>query len=529
MLIGLFTTCRRTLAKMTGFNHHMKREHIRLCKQHVYLAARTFQNASFETIYSLSSGHGKCGVAVVRVSGHRIKDTIRRLTNLEEIPSPRKASYQRFYDPVSREQIDKGLLLWFPGPNSFTGEDVCEFQVHGGPAIINALYTALDRLPGLRPAEAGEFTKRAFQNGKLDLTEVEGLSDLIHAETEAQRKQALRQMQGELGTLYNDWRQRLIKCAASVEAYIDFSEDDNIEDGVLEDASKMVKSLMIEIEEHLSDNRRGERLRSGVHVTIAGPPNAGKSSLLNAICQRPAAIVSPIAGTTRDVVETAVNISGYPVLLSDTAGLRETKDVIEQEGVQRALQRAQQADITILVLDVMDVNTGTVMEHIMETLGRLRQGQREMISETQNSSMNNVLSTESDWTKDTIVVLNKIDSLADKEQEGILWDETAKMRNLCLISCLNGDNFDIFLELLQDRVKAMCGNPSIGNPSLTQTRHRNHLNKCLEALESFHEHQDLVIVAEHLRIAMLQIGKITGKVGAEEILDVLFQDFCIGK
>ncbi|CAM4628779.1 unnamed protein product, partial [Lepidochelys kempii] len=309
-----------------------------------------------DTIFALSSGHGKCGVAVVRTSGPASGAALRSLTGQQELPRPRAVALRRIHDPSSAETLDRGLVIWFPGPHSFTGEDCSELHVHGGPAVVGGVLQALGRLPGLRPADPGEFTKRAFQNGKLGLTEVEGLGDLIHAETEAQRRQALRQMEGELGQLYQRWSEELTKALAHVEAFIDFSEDDNLEEGVLAQVDAAVRTLEEEVSGHLQDGRRGERLRGGVHVVIAGPTNAGKSSLLNLLCQRPAAIVSPIAGTTRDVVESALNIGGYPVVLSDTAGLRETQDVVEREGVSRARERLQRADVVLAVLAAVDVD-----------------------------------------------------------------------------------------------------------------------------------------------------------------------------
>ncbi|CAL8306830.1 unnamed protein product [Lota lota] len=277
-----------------------------------------------ETIFALSSGHGRCGVAVVRVSGPASSTALRSMAGLTcAMPPPRRALLRTITDPHSREVLDRGLILWFPGPHSFTGEDSAEFHIHGGPAVISAVLQALGSLAGVRPAEAGEFTRRAFHAGKLDLTEVEGLGDLIHAETEAQRRQALRQMSGDLGRLYQDWSYRLKRCLAHIEAFIDFSEDELIEDSVISQVDGWMCALQGEVESHLKDERRGERLRSGVQVVIAGATNAGKSSLLNTLCQRPAAIVSPVAGTTRDVLETALDIGGFPVLLSDTAGLRD--------------------------------------------------------------------------------------------------------------------------------------------------------------------------------------------------------------
>ncbi|XP_067416191.1 tRNA modification GTPase GTPBP3, mitochondrial isoform X2 [Emydura macquarii macquarii] len=368
-----------------------------------------------DTIFALSSGHGKCGVAVIRASGPASGAALQRLTGQQELPPPRAVTLRRIRDPSSAETLDKGLVVWFPGPRSFTGEDCAELQVHGGPAVVSGVLQALGRLPGLRPADPGEFTKRAFQNGKLDLTEVEGLGDLIHAETEAQRRQALRQMEGELGQLYQRWSEELTKALAHVEAFIDFSEDDNLEEDVLAGVDTAVQTLQREVTGHLQDGRRGERLRGGVHVVIAGPTNAGKSSLLNLLSRRPVAIVSPVAGTTRDVVESALNIGGYPVVLSDTAGLRQSQDAVEQEGMSRARDR--------------------------------------------------------------------------------------------------------------------CGNPLAGSPSLTQARHRLHLTSCLDSLGRYHGYKalDLVLAAEELRLARRHLGKITGRVSAEEILDIIFRDFCVGK
>ncbi|XP_078074100.1 5-taurinomethyluridine-[tRNA] synthase subunit GTPB3, mitochondrial isoform X2 [Mustelus asterias] len=474
------------------------------------------------TIFAMSSGQGRCGIAVIRVSGPTSRDALICLTGRRALPPARTAVLRPLLDPRSGERLDMGLVLWFPGPCSFTGEDCCEFHVHGGSAVVSGVLQALGYLPGLRPAQAGEFTKRAFQNGKLDLTEVEGLGDLIHAETEAQRRQALRQMTGELGHLYHGWSKRLTQCLAHAEAYIDFSEDDNIEEGVLDKVDSDVHVLQSEIERHLHDSRRGERLRGGVHVTIVGAPNAGKSSLMNSICQKPTAIVSPIAGTTRDIVEMALNIGGYPVLLSDTAGLRETSDIVEQEGVRRARERLQQADIVVVVMDTSELPSD------LTGMVQFLQDYLKEVMRTSDEYQAEISPAPADW----IVVCNKTDVVSMDELEKLqLVLKDSGLPQMCLLSCKTGSGFDDFLHLLGEQVEKMCGNPLAGSPSLTQARHRMHLQNCSHALTQYHQQRevDLVLATEQLRMALRQLGKITGKIGAEEILDVIFRDFCIGK
>ncbi|KAL6469299.1 hypothetical protein MHYP_G00228230 [Metynnis hypsauchen] len=470
-----------------------------------------------DTIFALSSGQGRCGVAVVRVTGPAAAGALRSVVGFScGLPAPRTALLRSIVHPQSKEVLDRGLVLWFPGPHSFTGEDIAEFHIHGGPAVISGVLQALGSLPGLRPAEAGEFTRRAFHAGKLDLTEVEGLGDLIHAETEAQRRQALRQMAGDLGRLYNGWSEQLKRCLAHVEAFIDFSEGDLIEDGVLNQVDIAVPQLQMEIEKHLCDERRGERLRSGVQVVIAGSTNAGKSSLFNILCQRPAAIVSPIAGTTRDVVETSLDIGGFPVLLSDTAGLRDTGDCVEREGVRRARQMVGLADLTLVLVDSMQLPQ-----------------EPQMVSGFLSEYLKNVLPSAKDHEQRYVLILNKSD-LLPKEHISMIQNvltQTSDMAPVSILSCRSREGLDDFLTLLQDRLKTLCGDPLAGSPSLTQTRHRAHLQKCAGALNQYYEYRDtdLALAAEGLRLGLSSLGRITGKVGAEDILDVIFRDFCIGK
>ncbi|KAG9350721.1 hypothetical protein JZ751_024610, partial [Albula glossodonta] len=503
-----------------------------------------------DTIFALSSGHGRCGVAVVRVSGPASGLVLSSMAGLAHGRTvPRTARLRNITDPRSQELLDRGLVLWFPGPHSFTGEDSVELHIHGGTAVITGVLQALGRLPGVRPAEAGEFTRRAFHAGKLDLTEVEGLGDLIHAETEAQRRQALRQMAGDLGQLYHDWSQRLIRgvgstehgalswpktgqetgypglgaiqtavdklkppercgCLAHVEAFIDFSEDELIEDGVLNQVDSSVSQLQAEVERHLQDGRRGERLRGGVQVVIAGVTNAGKSSLLNVLCQRPVAIVSPIAGTTRDVVETHLDIGGFPVQLSDTAGLRDTPDTVEREGVRRAMERVELADLTLAVLD----STHLPKEH-QGVPGFLLGHLRTLLPARED------LETA---LRRCLLVLNKSDLLSEEQVASLqsMLSQAAELPPACLLSCRTGHGMDHFMGALQKQVKSL----------LTQARHRAHLQQCVKALGQYHHYRDLdlALAAEGVRRALTSLGRITGRVGAEEILDIIFRDFCIG-
>jgi tRNA modification GTPase len=442
-----------------------------------------------DTIFALSSGRPPVAVAVIRVSGPRARAALETLAG--RVPEPRRARLTRLRDRPGGDVLDEALTLWFPAPNSETGEDVAELQVHGGQAVIASVLNALGRIEGLRPAEPGEFTRRAFENGRLDLTAVDGLADLIFAETEAQRRQAYRQLAGTLGQRVENWRSRLIEAQALVEAGIDFSDQGDVPDKLLAPALVAARSLREEIAAALADDKRGERLRDGLVVAIAGPPNAGKSSLLNRLARRDVAIVTPYAGTTRDVIEVHLDLEGYPVTLLDTAGIRDTQDPVEIEGVRRARARAAAADLVLWVTDAT-----------ADLVGRDPGG-----------------GTASSWQ-----VRNKIDLAG---------------RDLKPSPCTSGEAFPISALTGAGLAELIAGLTRFAGAALagaeaslvTRERHRGALRKVVEALDrALGEgagRED--IVAEELRLAARGLGRITGRVDVEDILDVIFRDFCIGK
>ncbi len=446
------------------------------------------KKAMTHTIYALSSGAGPAGVAVIRLSGTQAAAALLGMTGHGALPPPRRALRARLADPAAGTPIDDGLVLWFPAPHSYTGEDVVEFHVHGGPAVIAALLGALGGLPGLRLAEPGEFTRRAFLNGKMDLTAAEGIADLVAAETEAQRRQALRQAEGELARLYDGWRERLIRSLAHLEAYIDFP-DEEIPPQAATALHDELASLIAALTHHLDDDQRGERLRSGLDIAIVGPPNAGKSSLLNRLARRDAAIVSETAGTTRDVIEVAMDLGGYPVVLADTAGLREAAGSIEAEGVRRARKRAAAADLRIVVLDGGD--PGSVA------------AAADMIGPS------------------ALVALNKCD----------LGPPAVRIESPCLgvcpISATTGEGIGPLLERLEAATRERIG--LSGQAVITRARHREALRHCLEALQRSQDATLPELAAEDMRLAVRALGRITGRVDVEDLLDVIFRDFCIGK
>jgi tRNA modification GTPase len=434
------------------------------------------------TIFALASGPGRAGIAVVRVSGDAARGALERLGC--DVPPPRKAVRAKLTDPVTGEMLDDGLLLWFPAPHSFTGENVAELHIHGGRAVIDGVLAALNKVVGLRPAEAGEFTRRAFEHGKMDLTQAEALADLVDAETHAQHKQALRQMGGALKEVYDDWRHRLVQALAHLEAVIDFPDEDLPKD-VADKVWGEIDDLLQAIVKHLDDGGRGERVREGVRIAIIGPPNAGKSSLLNALARREAAIVSPIAGTTRDVIEVHMNLGGYAVTLADTAGLREAGDVIEDEGIRRALARAADADLKIAVFD------GAVYPaRDAQTAGMI--------------------------DSDTLVVFNKADLLKEKRDD-----------NVAFISVKSGDGLEAFIARVVEAVRA-TSDTGAAMP-LTRARHRKALEECVESLRRARAAKLPELASEDLRLAARALGRLTGRVEVEEVLDVVFRDFCIGK
>jgi tRNA modification GTPase len=437
---------------------------------------------SEDTIYALSTAPGRAGIAVLRLSGPAVPATLEALAG--RIPAPRHAMRAWFRDPASGEVLDDGLALYFPAPHSVTGEDVGELHIHGSKAVTAALLEALGRLPGLRPAEPGEFTRRAFVNEKLDLTAAEGLADLIAADTAAQRRQALRQLAGELGALTESWRAKLLAAQARLEAAIDFPDED-LPTGLIEAARAEAEALRGAIAAHLADNRRGERLREGVAIAILGPPNAGKSSLLNALARRDVAITSSHAGTTRDVIEVALDLAGYPVVIADTAGLRSAASEIEEEGVRRARARAEIADLKLILTDA------TRPQEIDEL--------RSLID------------------ADALLIANKIDLLPPG----------APPPHGLPLSVRTGAGMDALLARLQEEVVARLA-PGTA-PLVTRARHRAALEECRAALARFSAAALPELGAEDLRAAARALGRITGRVDVEDMLDLLFREFCIGK
>lgn len=473
-------------------------------------------------------GYGKCGVAVIRVSGPQTANTLKLLTKAEpkrkydkEITkgaiNPRCATLKNIWHPKTNDLIDRGLVLWFPGPNSFTGEDCCEFQVHGGVAVVSSLCHTLNSIDGLRPALAGEFTRRAFRADKLNLTEIEGLADLLHAETEIQRKQALLQMTGALTKVYNEWRNQILRAVACLEAYIDFAEDENIEPETMNDVQKTVQKLIENIEKFLNDSRKGEMRRNGIKVVILGEPNVGKSSFMNYICQRPISIVANVEGTTRDIVESSFNIAGFPVIIADTAGLRNhTFDPIEKEGISRARNYAANANLIILIVEA---NRLSQSKQDYETFKRDYLSKIGLFNVDDDSILD----------KEIIVIANKSDLIDDSH----LIDRN----DIVFISCTQNKGIDQALEKIEVTLRKLtdCDKSNVMTLNAPNDRHRLFLVKALQHLYDFRRYTDIdefdySIAALHLKQSMHQLENISGRsVDNERIYDFIFKQFCIGK
>lgn len=441
-----------------------------------------------ETIFALATPNGRSGVAVIRVSGNDAWNSAKALIGKDIIA--RRTTVCALKNPHNYSTIDRALVIGFKNPASFTGEDVIEYHVHGGPAVIDELLNVLGRQDNHRMAEPGEFTKRAFMNGKMDLTGAEAIADLIDAETAAQKAQALSQMGGALSNLYEGWIESLKRTLAYLEADIEFPDED-LPEGIMPEIIPIINGLIGEMTDHLNDNRRGERLRDGIKMVVIGAPNAGKSSLINALSQRDVAIVSDIAGTTRDIIDVHLDLGGYPVILSDTAGLRpnqigeEGQDQIESEGIRRALSRAQDADIKLLLFDGTEKNLDAHTVHLFDD--------------------------------NSIIAINKIDAGLNLETE----------QEAIHISAQTGEGIESLIDALVEKASGLVGQTE--TPSLTRKRHRRALEECKQTLERSINSSLPELVAEDMRLAIRHIGRITGRVDVEDLLDVIFRDFCIGK
>ena len=442
------------------------------------------------TIYALSSGPGIAGISVIRVSGPGTKEVISKLTN-KKLPIPRIATRRKFIRINKNQLIDEGILIWFPAPHSYTGEDMAEFHVHGSKAVVEAMHVSISNIDSCRLAEPGEFTKIAFQNGKINLLEAESVADLISSETEIQRQQAIKIMSGKSSEKFNYLRDKLLKILSNVEAKIDFPEED-LPENILRGIHQGIKSIREEIDQILDDQKVGERIREGFKIAIIGPTNAGKSSLLNYLSKREVSIVSETAGTTRDVIETHINLDGYPVIISDTAGIRESKDEIEKKGIKLALKNAENADLNLLVLEPKSI-------------------------EIKGFLTNAIL-------KNAIIVLNKMDLGVDKLNSEV------KKYDPIYISIKEEKNLDKLINVIKEYLKKKL--ISSNDIFITRQRHRFNLEQCVKNLKNFEEKElgkDFDKAAEDLRLATRYLGMIVGKVDVEEILGSIFSDFCIGK
>ena len=442
------------------------------------------------TIYALSSGPGISGVAVIRISGTKVEEILNLITN-SQVPKPRVATLKKFNKIGNSELIDEGILIWFPGPQSYTGEDMAEIHIHGSIAVVKAILDELSKIENCRLAGPGEFTKIAFHNGKINLLKAESISDLISAETEIQRQQAIKIMSGKSSVRFNSIREKLLKILSNVEAKIDFPEED-LPENVIKNIKTDSEKIRLEIEKILNDQKVGERIREGFKIAIIGPANAGKSSLLNYLSNRDVAIVSEIAGTTRDVIEAHLNLDGYPVVISDTAGIRESKDEIEKKGIKLALKRAEDADLNIILIEPKSVDFTGFLNDLV--------------------------------TDKSIIVINKI----DLDYKNI--NQQIQKFNPILISIKNETNLDELISRIKEKLKNKF--VSSNETLITRERHRHSLEACVQNLKNFEDKnskEDFDKAAEDLRLATRHLGMIVGKVDVEEILGSIFNDFCIGK
>ena len=442
------------------------------------------------TIYALSTGPGVSGIAIIRVSGEDTSKIIKSLTG-GQLPKARIATLRKIYNIDSFELIDEGIILWFPGPQSYTGEDMAEIHIHGGKAVILAVQNEIAKIENCRLADPGEFTKIAFQNGKINLLKAESIADLISAETEIQRLQAIKIMKGKSSDKFNEIREKLLKLLSFVEAKIDFPDEDLPDESLVRIKNDSL-DVINEIDKILNDQKVGEIIREGFKIAIVGPTNAGKSSLLNNLSNREVAIVSEIAGTTRDVVETHLNIDGYPVIISDTAGIRDSKNEIEKKGIKLALKRAEKADLKLVVVDAKSIDLSPFLNDLLK--------------------------------KNAILVVNKSDLIKNK------LDQDVSKFDHVLISLKKNLNIDKLILKIKNNLK----NRFISEEDIliTRERHRQHLVQCVEHLKNFlykNDKKDFDKAAEDLRLATRHLGMIVGKVDVEEILGSIFNDFCIGK
>jgi tRNA modification GTPase len=440
-------------------------------------------------IYALSSGRGPSGIAIIRLSGNNAQNISEAISKKKKLKS-KEINFCKFYNPSNNTLIDEGFLLWFPGPNSYTGDDLVEFHIHGSNAVISYFLKVLSEQDDCRLAEAGEFTKIAFQNNKIDLIEAESIGDLIHSETELQRQQAVNLVQGNASNYYNNLREKLIKSLAYIEAKIDFAEDD-LPESVLKEVQKSIKEVYSDIKKILEDHKVGEKIRDGFRVSIVGEVNAGKSSLLNLLSMRNAAIVSEEKGTTRDVIEVYLNIDGYPVILADTAGIRDSNNEIEKKGISLAINKSKESDLNLIMID----NSSKSIDRKIESL----------------------------INDDCIVVLNKSDVSSEQ-------NNNFNGAEVVLVSVKYNKNITELIKKIKKKLneKFITTNDVL----VTRERHRDKLNACLEEINKFlnkDQNKDIEMAAEDIRMATRHLGSITGKVDVEEILDSIFKDFCIGK